>query len=94
MSYVYLTISECVKIEALAELNYPIREIACKLGCIPSTVSRGIERCEREGSYQAELAQEIYTDKKKNWGAKSEGTEETEETVATIQRKLDKTWSS
>lgn len=90
MSYVHLTISERVKIETLADLNYSIREIAHKLGRSPSTVSREMKRCESESPYQAESAQETYAGKKKNCGAKSKRTEET---VALIQQKLDETWS-
>lgn len=90
MSYVHLTISERVKIETLADLHYSIREIAHKLGRSPSTVSRELKRCEREGPYQAETAQETYAAQKKRCGAKSKGTEDT---LATIQQKLDETWS-
>ncbi|WP_394679063.1 helix-turn-helix domain-containing protein [uncultured Exiguobacterium sp.] len=43
MSYVHLTISERVKIEAYLEIGFSMRKIAQYLGRQPSTISRELK---------------------------------------------------
>lgn len=51
MSYVHLTISERVKIEAYLEIGFLMRKIAQHLGRQPSTISRELKR---NPSYQCD----------------------------------------
>lgn len=62
----HLTAADRGKIEVLLQEQYTNKEIAIKLGCSPSTISREVRRGTDAGTYRAWVAQTDYEAKRKN----------------------------
>ena len=80
MSYKHLTTKQRTLIEFLSKQGHSIRQIAKKVGCHYSTISRELKRCNK--SYDSANAQKDYQEAKSKCGRKSKASSRVIETIA------------
>jgi len=90
MSYTHLSIIERSKLEILHQQGKSSRAIAKELGRHPSTICRELERTASSEAYEAEPAQHAYQERRK---ASISNGKWSDTLAASLEEKLDATWS-
>ncbi len=90
MSYTHLTTFERGKLELLHSQGKSTRSIAYELGRHHSTIARELERNKQDAAYQAKMAQEAYSERRKRSRPIGKYLPELAEL---IEEKLHQTWS-